>query len=259
MKLGSKSDSVLDNDDAIRLLGQSTKLKGLHVTGQMIASTNSKFNQLITAVPTTLELLFLGDLGYDSEQYFDPTHDAAPAAVGPPQPLIPFLPRLSILGLLDIAVDDATWPLIFKNCPGLKTLCLSWTNGLEAAEALSTAARQYCPALNQLRLFLMTAGVSPASFDAIWAMFLSSSTCGWEALEIHATSSVVSVGSLSMTALLPRLSHSHPLHVATLKTLELGEGAEISSRYVRQLYEAAPDLTIIVNYETLPRPTVLGK
>ncbi|KAF8946239.1 hypothetical protein BGZ47_000988 [Haplosporangium gracile] len=207
MKLGSTSNSVLDNDDVICLLEQSTKLKGLHLIGEMRAPTNPKFNQLIAAVPTTLELLFLDDIGYGSEQYPDPTDDAAPAAVGPPQPLIPFLPRLSNLGLLDIAVDDATWPLIFKNCPSLKTLCLSWTNGLEAAEALSTAARQYCPALNQLRLFLMIAGVRLASFDEIWAMFLSSSTCGWEALEVHAAPSIVLVGPLSMAALLPRLPH----------------------------------------------------
>lgn len=275
MKLGSKSDSAVDNNDVIRLLEQSTKLRRLHLTGQMIAPTNLKYEQLIAAVPTTLELLFLGDMGRDSEQYPDSDNgdDDDEAATPPqnPQPLIPLLPRLTNLGLLDVAVDNETWPLIFKNCPGLKTLCLDWSNGKEGVKALASAAREHCPALNQLRLFNMTAELSRTSFDEVWATFLSSSTCGWEVLEIDALSNIVSVGPLSMAALLPRLPlnqalnqplnqpYNQPLHASTLKTLWLGYRAEISSDYVRQLYEAAPSLTIKVNYEALPRPTDLGK
>ncbi|KAF9280434.1 hypothetical protein BGZ88_012180 [Linnemannia elongata] len=271
LKLGSKSDDVVDNSDAIRLLEQSTKLKRLHLTGQMIASTNLKYEQLIAAIPTTVELLFLGDVGHDSEQYadFDNGDDDDEAAAQPqrPQPLIPLLPRLTNLGLLGITVNNATWPLIFKNCPGLKTLCLDWSNGKEGVKALASAAREHCPALNQLRLFNMTADLSRSSFDEVWATFLTASTCGWEVLEIDALSDIVSVGPLSMTVLLPRpppnqpfhQSLNQPLHASTLKTLGLGYGAGMSSDYVRQLYEAAPNLTIKANYEAIPRPADLGK
>ncbi|KAG9061214.1 hypothetical protein KI688_007552 [Linnemannia hyalina] len=261
LTLGSKSDGVVDNYDAMRLLEQSTKLKGLHLSGQMIAPTNPKYEQLIAAVPTTVEVLFLGDMGHDSEQHFDSDngddHDGAASPPQCPQPLIPLLPRLTNLGILGLAVNNATWPLIFKNCPGLKALRLDWNNGKEGVKAIASAAREHCPALNQLRLLNMTADLSRSSFDEVWATFLSSSTCGWEALEIDAASNVVSVGPLSMAALLPRLplnQHlNQPLHASTLKTLGLGYGADISSEYVRQLYEAAPNLTITVNYEAVPR------
>lgn len=278
MKLGSKSDNVVDNNDAIRLLEQSTKLRRLHLTGQMVASTNPKYEQLIAAIPATLELLFIGDMGHDSEQYPDSENgedddddDETATPRQRPQPLIPLLPRLTNLGLLNVAVDNATWPLIFKNCPGLKTLCLDWSNGKDGAVALASAAREHCPALNQLRLFNMSADLSQSLFDEVWATFLSSSTCGWEVLEIDAVSNTVSVGPLSMAALLPRLPLNQPLnqplngplnqplHASTLKNLWVGYRAEIPSEYVRQLYEAAPNLTIRVNYEALPRPTDLGK
>ena len=258
MTLGSKSDGVVDNYDAVRLLEQSRKLKGLHLKGQMIAPSNPKFEQLIAAVPNTLELLFLGDIGHDSEQYLDSGNgdddDEAAGLPQRPQPLIPFLPRLANLGVLNVAVDNATWPLIFKNCPGLKTLCLDWCNGKEGVEALASAAREHCPALNQLRLFNMTPDLSRSSFDEVWATFLSSSTCGWEVLEIDAVSNVVSIGPLSMAALLPCLPLNRSLHTSTLKSLELGYGAAISPEYIQQLYEAAPNLTIMIKYEAVPRP-----
>ncbi|KAG0314464.1 hypothetical protein BGZ97_009280 [Linnemannia gamsii] len=252
LKLGSKSDFAVDNDHAIRLFEQSTRLKGVHLTGQMVSSTNPKFEQLIAAIPTTLEMLFLHDIESDREQYPSPGRtNAAEAAATRPRPLIPFLPRLATLGLLDVPINIASWPMMFQNCPNLRTLCLNFIDGQEAARAVSSAAQQYCPKLNQLRLFIMSDDEF-TSFDEIWATLLSSSTCGWESVEVDMVAiSPFTIGPLSMAALL------HPQHTSTLKTLDFGYGTKISSEDCHRLHDVAPNLTITVNYDIIPRRKVL--
>ncbi|KAG0292996.1 hypothetical protein BGZ96_003452 [Linnemannia gamsii] len=252
LKLGSKSDAAVDNEHAIRLFEQSTRLKHLRLVGQMVWSATPKFEQLMAAIPTTLELLFLHDVEPDEEQYLNAERSSAEEAVtAGPRPLIPFLPRLASLGPLDAPIDNASWPMMFQNCPNLKTLCLNTINGQKAAQSVSSAAREHCPKLNQLRLFTMTHDEF-ISFDEVWATLLSSSTCGWDTLKVDMVStSSFTVGPLSMAALL------HPRHASTLKILEFGYGAKISSDDCQRLHDVAPNLTITVDHEIIHRRKIL--
>ncbi|KAK3848382.1 MAG: hypothetical protein J3R72DRAFT_500132, partial [Linnemannia gamsii] len=265
LNLGSKSVVAVDNDHIIRLLKQSPQLQGLQLSGQMMASRNPKTAQLIDAIPVKLELLFLTawDADLPPSTYRD-THSQAARESGrgdpyyqsadkgrwyPPQPLIPFLPRLKVLGIFKFVMDNWTWPLVLRKCPNLTTLSLDLIRNLKFARNIATCARRHCPRLNCCYLYLYVDNMSKQ--DGVWAAFLKASTYGWEKITITVGCvETFKIGPQSMTELLR--------HTSTLKVLNMGYGTEISTEYIRQLYEAAPQLTVIVGDEPVDRATILG-
>ncbi|KAF9098523.1 hypothetical protein BGX29_007583 [Mortierella sp. GBA35] len=160
----------VDSTHAIRLLQQCRQLRDLYLTGQMMERHNPMIQQLFDPIPDTVEELSLSDCWIDarpipilpagggqeasplSQQSVDDSKSAPP----PPQPLIPFLPRLTSFTLRNFAVDNATWPLVFQNCPNLESLSLERIKSLEASRAISSALRRFCPRLVHFQIMAST-------------------------------------------------------------------------------------------------------
>ncbi|KAF9089038.1 hypothetical protein BGX23_006965 [Mortierella sp. AD031] len=252
----------VDSTHAIRLLQQSRQLRDLYLTGQMMERHNPMIQQLFDAIPDTVEELSLSACWIDarpipilpagggqeasplSQQSVDDSKSAPP----PPQPLIPFLLRLTSFTLRNFAVDNATWPLVFQNCPNLESLSLERIKSLEASRAISSALRRFCPRLVHFQIMASTLpyGQEGDITDKGWAIFLGSSTRGWESLEFNMRlEHPFEFGPLSTAELLR--------HAWTLKKLEVSGNTEMSFELIQQLYRSSPHLTIMHKFESMDR------
>ncbi|KAK3848385.1 MAG: hypothetical protein J3R72DRAFT_484602 [Linnemannia gamsii] len=253
LHLGSASktrNKEYDFTHILRLFKLCPQLKSVKLSDDMLSRSNPIVQDLIAAIPATVETLYLTvciiDYGVSGRDL--PGVRGSIAHIPRPQPLIPFLPRLTTLQIYRfVDVTPSSWSLMFKNCPLLETLHLDRINSLEASRAISSAVRQFCP-----RLFrcIVRCGRESVIVSEAWANLLTASVGGWEGIWITAFLDYPFQLGPDCTDVLLRSG-------SRLKYLNLSCGATISFECVRKLYLMSPELVIYMGRRPFDRAQIL--
>ncbi|KAG0279746.1 hypothetical protein BGZ95_000345 [Linnemannia exigua] len=175
-----------DYTHILRLFKLCPQLRSLNLSDDMLSRRNPIVQDLIAAIPATVETLDLTvcRIDYEVVERELPGGRGDTARIPRPQPLIPFLPRLTTLNISKfVGVTSSSWSLMFKNCPQLETLRLDRVHLLGASSAISLAARQFCPRLAHCTVYC---DKEKALMSKALATFLTASVGGWERIYITA-------------------------------------------------------------------------